>query len=85
MVEDSGRVENFHNGSELSCELKIRRRVVVSNAGRIGPDKHALGSLTGSSPVGRLHGSSKLQAGMLLGRWTNVAWPDNYERAEQPN
>jgi len=72
MVEDSGRVENFHNGSELSCELKIRRCVVVSNAGRIGPDKHALGSLTGSSPVGRLLGSWELQAGMLPGGPRNV-------------
>jgi hypothetical protein len=25
MVEESSRVKNFHNGSELACELKIRR------------------------------------------------------------
>ena len=25
MVDESCRVENFHNGSELTCELKIRR------------------------------------------------------------
>ncbi len=27
-VEKSGRVVDFHNGSKLSCELKIRRYVV---------------------------------------------------------
>ena len=29
MVDDSGRVENFHNGSELACELKIRRSLAL--------------------------------------------------------
>jgi hypothetical protein len=38
VVDESGTVENFHNGSELTCELKIRRNQLSdrrSNRARI--------------------------------------------------
>jgi len=31
VVDESCTVENFHNGSELTCELKIRRTCLRKN------------------------------------------------------
>lgn len=68
---------SFHNGSELSCGLKIRRCVVVSNARRIGPNNALRGHLARFTLMEITLPTSRLLARVVksLFRGINSGWP----------